>query len=120
MIFDRQNRKVYCAISPRASLKLVEDFCKRLDYKSIPFIANQTVEDKRLPIYHTNVMMCIGNRFAMVCLDSIDNIEEKELVKNSLLEDNKEIIEISEVQVNQFAGNMLEVINKNDDSFLVM
>jgi hypothetical protein len=84
------------------------------------FTAYQTVEGKRLPIYHTNVMMCLGEDFAVICLDSIDDKKERKNVTDHLKEDGKEIIYISEAQMHQFAGNMLQVKGFNDRCFLVM
>jgi hypothetical protein len=120
LILDRKNKKAYCAVSPRADKGLLEDYCKQLDFKPVAFTSNQSVDGKRLAIYHTNVMMCIGEHFAVICLDSIDDDKERNAVKSSLINDGKEIIEISEEQVHQFTGNMLEVVNDAGDHFLVM
>ena len=120
LILDRENRKAYCAISPRASEDLFIEFCEDFEFTPIMFEANQTVNDKRLPIYHTNVMMCIAQEFAVVCLDSIDDAKEKKLLTKSLKQDQKEIINISEAQMHQFAGNMLQVKGENDNSYLIM
>ena len=120
LILDRENRKAYCAISPRASEDLFIEFCEDFEFTPIMFEANQTVNDKRLPIYHTNVMMCIAQEFAVVCLDSIDDTKEKKLLTKSLKQDQKEIINISEAQMHQFAGNMLQVKGENDNSYLIM
>ena len=99
---------------------MVIKFCKDFDYTPILFEANQSVNGKRTAIYHTNVMMCIAETFALVCFDSIDNKGEKELVLNHLTENGKEIIDITEEQVNNFAGNLLQVIGKNQERYLVM
>ena len=120
LILDRQNRKAYCALSSRANEELLFEFCEDFEYLPIPFQAFQTVENKRLPIYHTNVMMCVGTDLAVVCFDSIDDKAEKKLVSKSLKEDGKTIIYITEQQLEAFAGNMLEVHNKIGDKFLVM
>ncbi|SHE86752.1 hypothetical protein SAMN05444278_10737 [Psychroflexus salarius] len=120
LILDRENRKAYCAISPRASEDLLIEFCEDFEFTPIMFEANQTVNEKRLPIYHTNVMMCIAEDFAVICLDSIDDAKEKKMVTKSLKQDQKEIINISEAQMHQFAGNMLQVKGKNDNSYLIM
>ncbi|MBP8792204.1 MAG: amidinotransferase, partial [Lutibacter sp.] len=90
------------------------------EYTPIPFVANQTVDGKRLPIYHTNVMMCLAETFAVICLDSIDAKDDKKNVLKHLKEDKKEVILISEEQVVHFAGNMLQVLGENDERFLVM
>jgi hypothetical protein len=120
LILDRDNRKAYCAISPRADEDLLMEFCEDFEYMPIPFVANQTVDGKRLPIYHTNVMMCVGEKIAVVCFDSIDDKKDKQLVSESLLDDNKTIIKITEDQMHQFAGNMLEVKSNAGKSYLVM
>lgn len=120
LILDRENRKAYCAISPRASEDLLVEFCEDFEFTPIMFEANQTVNEKRLPIYHTNVMMCIAEDFAVICLDSIDDAKEKKMVTKSLKQDQKEIINISEAQMHQFAGNMLQVKGENYNSYLIM
>ncbi|MFN2261545.1 MAG: citrulline utilization hydrolase CtlX [Psychroflexus sp.] len=119
LILDRPNQKAYCALSPRADEDLVIEFCEDFEYTPIIFNAYQSFENKRLPIYHTNVMMCVAEELAVICLDTIDDKKEKKLVSESLKSDGKEIIDISEAQMNQFAGNMLQV-QGTDDKYLVM
>lgn len=119
LILDRQNRKAYCALSPRADEGLIIEFCEDFEYTPIIFNAYQSHEGKRLPIYHTNVMMCVAEEFAVICLDTIDDKKELKLVADSLTQDGKEIITISEEQMNNFAGNMLQVQGKTE-KFLVM
>ena len=118
LILDRENKLCYAAISERTNKKLVLKFCVDFNYEPVCFTANQTIKGKRLPIYHTNVMLCIGNEYAVVCLDAIDDLAEKELVRNKLFESGKDIIEITEEQKNNFAGNMLQVFG--DQPYLVM
>ncbi len=120
IILDRVNKKAYCALSPRADEDLFIEFCEDFEYTPVVFIANQTVESKREAIYHTNVMMCIAETFAVICLSSIDDKKERKNVMKHLKEDGKQIIDITEEQVNNFAGNMLQVRGKNDELFLVM
>lgn len=120
MILDRHNRKAYCALSPRADEELFIEFCEDFEYTPVIFTANQTVEGRREAIYHTNVMMCVAESFAVVCLDSIDDKKEKKNILKHLKSDGKEVIAISEQQVTQFAGNMLQVKGKNDERYLVM
>ncbi|NJB72716.1 hypothetical protein GGR42_003207 [Saonia flava] len=117
---DRVNKKAYCAISPRADEELFIEFCEDFDYAPIIFNAYQSVENKRVPIYHTNVMMCLAEDFAVICLDTIDDKKEKKNVSRHLKESGKEIITITEEQMHQFAGNMLQVLGKGDEKFLVM
>ncbi|WP_272150290.1 citrulline utilization hydrolase CtlX [Tenacibaculum aiptasiae] len=120
MILDRQNRKAYCALSPRADEELFIEFCEDFEYTPVVFIANQTVKERREAIYHTNVMMCVGETFAIICLDAIDDKKEKKNVLKHLKSDGKEVIAISEEQVTRFAGNMLQVRGENDKRFLIM
>ena len=120
LLLDRENSKAYCALSPRADEDLLIEFCEDFEYTPISFVSYQTVNDKRLPIYHTNVMMCLAEKFAVICLDSIDDKKEKKNVIKHLKEDKKEIIVISEDQVNCFAGNMLQVLGENDERYTVM
>lgn len=120
MILDRQNKKAYCAISPRADEDLFIEFCEDFEYTPVIFTANQTVNNTREAIYHTNVMMCVAETFAVICLDSIDDKKERKNVISHLKETNKEIIKISESQMHNFAGNMLQVKGNKDELFLVM
>ena len=120
IILDRVNRKAYCALSPRADEELFIEFCEDFEYTPVIFVANQTVEGKRLPIYHTNVMMCLAENFAVICLDSIDDKKERKNVVKHLKQDGKEIISITEAQMHQFAGNMLQLRGANEQRYLVM
>ncbi len=119
IILDRENRIAYAAISPRTDEELFIEFCEDFEYTPIIFTANQTVDTHRLPIYHTNVMMCVADTFSIICLESIDDKKERKSVIEALQKSNKEIIEISEIQMHQFAGNMLQV-QGNNGNVLVM
>lgn len=120
LILDRVHKKAYCALSSRADEELFIEFCEDFEYTPVIFTANQTVDGSRLPIYHTNVMMCLAETFAVICLDSIDDKKERKAVVNHLREDGKEIIAISEAQMHRFAGNMLQVLGSNETPYLVM
>ena len=120
ILLDRANGKAYCALSPRADEELFIEFCEDFDLNPIIFEAFQTVNGERKLIYHTNVMMCIGETYAVICADSIDDKKERKMVVDSLKGDDKEVIYITEEQVNNFAGNMLEVKGANDRRYLVM
>jgi len=120
IILDRVNRKAYCALSPRADEDLFIEFCEDFEYTPVIFTANQTVEGKRRPIYHTNVMMCIAESFTIICLDSIDDKKERKNVLKHLKSNGKEIISISETQMHNFAGNMLQLRGQEDKRFLIM
>lgn len=120
LVLDRENSKAYCALSPRADEELFIEFCEDFEFTPIIFEAFQTVNGKRKLIYHTNVMMCIGETFAVICADSIDDKKERKEVLNNLKSEGKEIILITEDQVNNFAGNMLEVRGANDKRYIIM
>ena len=120
LLLDRSNQKAYCALSPRADEELFIEFCEDFDYAPIIFEAYQTVDGERKLIYHTNVMMCLGETFAVICADAIDDKKERKMVLDNLKADGKEIILITEKQVNNFAGNMLEVRGENNKRYLVM
>ena len=109
IILDREYELAYACISQRTDEDLLIEFCEELEYTPVIFHANQTVNGERKPIYHTNVMMCIADKYAVICLDSIDDKKEKKMVCDYLLESEKEIIAITEAQMHQFAGNMLQV-----------
>ncbi|MBE7629021.1 citrulline utilization hydrolase CtlX [Tenacibaculum piscium] len=120
MVLDRANRKAYCALSPRADEELFIEFCEDFEYTPVIFTANQTVNGEIAAIYHTNVMMCVAETFAILCLASIDDKKEKKSVVKHLKSSGKQVIGITEEQVVQFAGNMLQVKGKNEERFLIM
>ena len=112
--------KRQCALSARANEDLFIEFCEDFEYTPVIFTANQTVDGKRLPIYHTNVMMCLAENFCVICLDTIDDKKERKSVLKHLKETGKEVIAITEDQMNQFSGNMLQVLGANDQKIIVM
>ena len=120
IVLDRENGKAYCALSPRADEELFIEFCEDFEFYPVLFEAFQTVNDERKLIYHTNVMMCIGETFAVICADCIDDKKERKMVLDSLRGDEKEVILITEAQVNNFVGNMLEVRGVDERRYLVM
>jgi hypothetical protein len=120
IVLDRENGKAYCSLSPRADEELFIEFCEDFDMNPIIFEAFQTVNGERKLIYHTNVMMCIGDTFAVICADCIDDKKERKMVLDSLKSDEKEIILITEAQMNNFAGNMLELMGSDERRYLVM
>ena len=119
MILDRVNRKAYCALSPRADEELFIEFCEDFEYTPVLFTAYQQVDGKAMPIYHTNVMMAMGEDFAVVCLETITDKKERKNVLNHLKEDKKEVINITAEQMHKYAGNMLQVRGK-EGTYLVM
>ncbi|MCJ7466801.1 MAG: arginine deiminase-related protein [Maribacter sp.] len=120
ILLDRMNEKAYCALSERANEELLIEFCEDFEYSPVIFKAYQTVDGKRMPIYHTNVMMCLGEAFSVICLDSIDDKKERKNVIDHLKRDGKEIINITENQMHHFAGNMLQVLGGENKRYLVM
>lgn len=120
MIFDHDYKIAYGSVSLRLDEELFRNFCAKFGFTPIVFHSYQNVGDQRLPIYHTNVMMCVAEQFVVICLDCIDDEMECEKVQEVIKSSNKELIEISEDQLQQFAGNMLQVQNEEGDKFLVM
>ena len=96
ILIDRVNKKGYCALSQRANEDLFIEFCEDFDFFPVIFTANQSVDGKRLPIYHTNVMMALAENFVVICTDSIDDKKERKNVLDHLKIDGKEIITITE------------------------
>ncbi|MBV8391267.1 MAG: amidinotransferase [Mucilaginibacter sp.] len=117
MVLDRENKIAYACLSPRTDKEVLEEFCKDSGYKPVLF---HSVDQNNMDIYHTNVLMCIGSSYAVICLDSIKDEAEKQHVIHSLRSTQKQIVDISFDQMNHFAGNMLEVENKSGESLIVM
>ena len=120
IVLDRANAKAYCALSPRADEELFIEFCEDFEFTPVIFEAFQNVNGERKLIYHTNVIMCVGETFAVICADCIDDKKERKMVLDSLKGDEKEVILITEDQVNNFAGNMLEIKGTDDRRYLIM
>ncbi|WP_394759338.1 citrulline utilization hydrolase CtlX [Flavobacterium sp.] len=120
IVLDRENDKAYCALSPRADEELFIEFCEDFEYTPVIFEAFQTVGKERKLIYHTNVMMCVADTFAVICADCIDDKKERKMVLDSLKSDGKEVILITEDQMNNFAGNMLELQGADERRYLIM
>lgn len=117
MILDRVNRIVYACISTRTEPSLLDQFCQITGFEKMIFTA---VDGGGKQIYHTNVMMALGETFVVICLETIQNASEKELLLQQFKETNKEVIEITLGQMLAFAGNMLQVRNKTGETILVM
>lgn len=117
MVLDRENKIAYACLSPRTDKIVLDEFCKDGGYKSVLF---HSVDQNGMDIYHTNVLMCIGSNYAVICLDSIQDDVEKQNVIASLQSTQKQIVTISFEQMSRFAGNMLEVQNKDGESLIVM
>jgi len=117
MVLDRQNKIAYACLSPRTDREVLTEFSERSGYSTIEFHA---VDGLGKAIYHTNVLMCMGEAFVVICLDSVTDEDERELLTDSFALTGKEIVEISLDQMNAFAGNMLELVNDNGEHLLVM
>ena len=120
MIFDHDNKIAYGSVSLRLDEGLFRKFCSDFGFQPVVFHSYQTAGEERLPIYHTNVMMCVADKFVVICLDCIDDESERNNVIETIKNSGKELIEISEDQMQNFAGNMLQVHNKSGEKFLVM
>ena len=120
MIFDHDNKLAYGSVSLRLDEQLFREFCEKFGFEPVVFHSYQTANNERLPIYHTNVMMCVADQFVVICLDCIDDETERVNVVNVIVNSGKEIIEISESQMQRFAGNMLQLQNPEGKKFLVM
>ena len=120
LLLDRVHRKAYCALSSRADEDLFIEFCEDFEYTPVMFHAYQSVNNKRELIYHTNVMMALTENLAIICLKVIDDKKERKNLIKQLKEDDKEIIDITQEQINNFVGNMLQVIGKDDMRYTIM
>ena len=117
MILDRTNKIVYACLSQRTDINILDKFCVLMGFRKIIFHAYDAEGEL---IYHTNVMMCVAKDFVVICMECIKSEDERQELLDSFESTNKEVIEISLNQVNQFAGNMLQVQNNELKDFLVM
>lgn len=117
LVLDRVNRIAYACKSPRTDMTVLDDFCSQLGYTPCVF---EAYDEEGMQIYHTNVMMNVGTRIAVVCMDSIRDVGQRELVRGSLEKTGKVIMEITPDQMNHFAGNMLELHNNFGKPCLAM
>jgi hypothetical protein len=120
IVLDRQNKYAYCSLSDRADEGLFIEFCEDFEYTPVIFTAYQSVDGKRKPIYHTNVLMCVAEQLAVVCLDAIDDRKERNNVLQHLKQSGKEVLNISEEQLHHFAGNMLQLEGHGGDYVMAM
>lgn len=117
LVLDRDKKIAYCCRSPRSSEKVLSDFCARMNYQSVVFDAT---DNNNRPIYHTNVMMTIGQQIAVICRDAIKDTKERESVTTHLQSSGKIIVDITLDQVDHFAGNMLELKSRNGSPLMIM
>lgn len=120
LVLDRENLIAYACLSHRTNDVILNDWATQLGYKVVSFHATQEVDGEFLPIYHTNVMMSVGQEIAILCADSVRNESERNELIKSLQETRKEIIFITEDQTNQFAGNMLQIVSGAGEKLMVM
>ena len=116
MVLDRIGRIAYACISPRTDLEVLAEYAKQLNYELVCFDATDT---NGVPIYHTNVLMCVGSRFVVICVEVIAK-EMRAAVLDSLRQSGREVIEITQLQMQAFAGNMLEVTTPTGDLKLAL
>ncbi len=117
MILDRENKIAYACLSPRTELELLEEFCRLMGYEPMAFRA---VDADGKEIYHTNVMMALGESFVVICMDTVRDAKENAALREKFAATQKEIIDIAMEQMMQFAGNMLQVRNTGGETYLVM
>jgi hypothetical protein len=117
MVLDRDKKIAYAGLSPRTDESVLLDFCRKMGYTPKSFTA---VDGKGSSIYHTNVVMCVADRYAVVCFDSIPDPTERESLIDTIRQSGKDTVGISLSQLNQFAGNMLQVHSDKGESLLVM
>ena len=117
MVLDRDNKIAYACLSPRTDKGVLLDFCEKTGYTPEVFAA---VDSSHRPIYHTNVMMCVADRYVVVCLDSLPVVAERQHLSDTIRTSGKEFIPISLQQMDHFAGNMLQVHNRQGERLLVM
>ena len=116
IVLDRKSKTAYCSISKRSNVDLFKKFCLDMDYVSVTF--NSSYQSK--PIYHTNVMMSICNNFSVICLDSIQNKQERESIIEKLNSSGLEIIDITVDQMCSFLGNCIQLVDSESNPLLVM
>lgn len=117
MVLDRQNKIAYACLSPRTDMDLLNRFCTEMFYHPVVF---HSVDEHNRPIYHTNVMMCVADRYVVICLDTIPDPQEKKLIAETISGSGKKMITITLQQMKEFAGNMLQVKATDGKNYLVM
>ena len=117
MVFDRANHLAYACISPRTDAAVLQEFCEKMNFKPILFHA---ADHQGNAIYHTNVLMCMADKYVVICLDAVPDPQEKQMLFDVFSKTGKTIIDISHTQMNHFCGNMLQVENTDGEKYLVM
>ena len=117
LVLDRMHRIAYACLSTRTNEEVLNDWTNQMNYSSFVFNA---VDKNGNPIYHTNVVMSMGDTFCVICLEAVPNLDERLALRQKIESTGKEIIEISLEQLENFAGNMLLLKNNNNKKFIVM
>lgn len=117
MVLDRDLQIAFACLSPRTEKVVLDEWCREMDYQPLLF---ESIDAAGEPVYHTNVIMCVADRYILICMDSLPNAAEQELVRSAIDQSGKELIEISLDQMNHFAGNMLQVASTHGETLLVM
>jgi hypothetical protein len=117
MVLDRENKIAYACLSPRTDQEVLRDFCHRMGYSPEVFSAT---DDRGRPVYHTNVMMCVADKYVVICLESLPDPKERQRVQTRIQGSGKEIVDISLAQMDHFAGNMLQVESISGEKLLIM
>ena len=117
VVFDHENKVAFAALSSRTSQVVFEELCNQINYTPFKFAA---LDENSQPIYHTNVVMCMGDDFVVVCLECMPDEQSRELFVNEVSRLGKSILDISVVQMNAFAGNMLLLSDRQNNNKLVL
>ena len=117
MVIDHDNKVIYACYSPRTDLSVLERFANTNDYRAIVFLAT---DKNNHPVYHTNIVMTLGEQFAVLCEEAIEEEWERIAIRQLLDSSGHEIIRITRNQMYSFAGNMLQVKNKSGENILIM
>jgi len=117
IVLDRINRIAYACLSSRTNMEVLRAWQKVIDYELVTF---EAFDKEGVPVYHTNVVMSMGDTFCVICLEAITDPDQRLMVKQKLENSGKTIMEITMNQMNAFAGNMLLVKNRKGKNFLVM
>lgn len=117
IVFDYPNKIAYASRSSRTDEGILQELCEKLDFQAVVFNA---VDEHDQPIYHTNVLMCVGTDFVIICLDAIKSDDDQEILLESFSSTNHKVIAISFEQMKLFAGNMMEVKSQSGEPFVLL
>lgn len=117
LILDRDHRMAYACLSPRTDEEVLREWAQVMDYD---YYAFGSEDEQGTPVYHTNVVMHVGTRFAIVCMESVKDAAQRATLRHLLEHNGKEVVDISFSQMHRFAGNMLELHNDRGEKLLVM